>query len=56
MISYEGPTNMFSDNNDVFASSTRPNSTLNRKNNSVSYHRIIRILLGIVERKRLGLM
>ena len=38
-ISFEGSTNVFCDKNDVVISSTRPESTLKLKHNSVAYHR-----------------
>ena len=37
---FEGPTNVFCDNNDVAVNSTRPEFTLKRKHNSVAYHRV----------------
>ena len=39
-IPFEGPTNVFCDNNAVVINSTRPESTLKRKHNSVAYHRV----------------
>ena len=38
-FSFEGPTNVFCDKNSVAINSTRPESTLKRKRNSVAYHR-----------------
>ena len=37
---FEGPTNVFCDNNNVVINSTMPESTLKRKHTSVSYHRV----------------
>jgi hypothetical protein len=39
-IPLEGPDNTFCDNTSVVASSTLPTSTLKKKHNSISYHRV----------------
>ena len=38
-IELDGPTNVFCDNESVFKNSTRPDSTLKKKHNSIAYHR-----------------
>ena len=48
VFSFEGSTNVFCDNNDVVINSTRPESTLKRKHNSVAYHRVREAQVGIL--------
>jgi hypothetical protein len=36
----EGPTNVFCDNQSVVTNTTKPESTLKRKHNSIAYHRV----------------
>ena len=38
-VPIEGPTNVFCDNNSVCKSTTKPESVLNKKHHSISYHR-----------------
>ena len=38
-IPFEGPTNVFCDNEAVFKNTTIPESTLKKKHNSICYHR-----------------
>ena len=49
-IPFEGPTNVFCDNNAVVINSTRPESTLKRKHNSVAYHRVREAQAGNIVR------
>ncbi len=39
-IPIEGPTNVFCDNQSVVTNTTKPESTLKRKHNSIAYHRV----------------
>ena len=39
-IKVTGPMNLFCDNESVVVNSTKPESTLKKKHNAVSYHRI----------------
>ena len=38
-IPLDGPTSVFCDNEAVFKNSTKPKSTLKKKNNAIAYHR-----------------
>ena len=38
-IGLDGPTNVFCDNESVFKSSTRPETTIKKRHNAISYHR-----------------
>ena len=39
-VPIDGPTNMYCDNNSVVINSTRPESVLKKKHNSIAYHRV----------------
>ena len=39
-IAIDGPTNTFCDNNSVVQNVTRPESVLQKKNNSIAYHKV----------------
>jgi RPA family protein len=39
-IEVDGTTNVFCDNDSVVKNSTRPESTLKKKHNAISYHRV----------------
>ncbi len=39
-IPIKGPTNVFCDNQSVVSNTTKPESTLKRKHNSIAYHRV----------------
>ncbi len=39
-IPIEGPTNVYCDNQGVVTNTTKPESTLKKKHNSIAYHRV----------------
>jgi hypothetical protein len=39
-IPIDGPTNVYCDNNSVVINSTKPESTLKKKHNAITYHRV----------------
>jgi hypothetical protein len=39
-VQVDGPTNVFCDNELVVKNSTKPESTLKKKNNAIAYHRV----------------
>jgi len=39
-VPIDGPTNVYCDNDSVCSNSTKPESTLKKKHNSICYHRV----------------